>query len=111
MKFKNPSSSVEVEELQTAVNWMEGQLNLLVAFITSNEESRSAFLAFAKIVANAKLPPESKEMQKVAQILTSGLTPPGNSVRPSGDSDSPPSEQTSELGSNVIQFPQPNSDK
>jgi hypothetical protein len=111
MKLKIPvnlnEAIIAIADLQAAANWMEGQLNLLLSFITSSPKNKESFVEYAGAIANADLPPENEEMQKVAKILSAGM----NTATKHNDTNSPdennslPVGKKSDLGSNVLQFP------
>lgn len=93
--------------LQTKVDWLQGQSNLLLGFITASPENLQSFARFAKL-ASETIEEERKEMRHVAQvlldrglsrILTNDKSPPPN------DGGSPPTPSVPSLGANVIQFP------
>jgi len=111
MKLKMPGdlneAIIAITELQAAANWMEGQLNLLLSFITSNPKNKESFAEYMHVIANADLPPENEEMQKVAKILSAGMNavPPRNDTTSPDGNNSPPDGEKSDPGSNVLQFP------
>ena len=89
MKLKIPvnlnEAIIAIADLQAAANWMEAELNLLLSFITSSPKNKESFVEYAGAIANADLPPENEEMQKVAKILFAGM----NTATKHNDTNSP----------------------
>ena len=81
MQLKLPSNLNEaiiaISELQTAVSWLEGQLNLLQSFVLSSQGNVEAFAKYSAEIAKPNgLNTESmKNMKSVAQtLLAEGLS-------------------------------------
>ncbi|HRW67006.1 MAG TPA: hypothetical protein P5032_14910 [Candidatus Competibacter sp.] len=98
---------VAIAELQTKIDWLQGQSNLLLGFITASPENLRNFARFVKTVSETK-EEERKEMRYVAQVLLDG----GLSRLLTDDKFPPPNSGGSPLGpispspgANVIQFP------
>lgn len=98
---------VAIAELQTKADWLQGQANLLLWFITASPENLKNFARFAKFASETK-EEERKEMRHVAQaLLDGGLSQILTNDRspPPSDGGSHPAPSAPSLGANVIQFP------
>ena len=96
-------SFTAIAVLQSSVTSLQGYLSLLLAFITSTEESKKKFRKFIKLAANADIPKENREMQQAARILDLAypeMDDPQSPDKQKGSHQSKPS-----LGENVILFP------
>ncbi|WP_295584154.1 hypothetical protein [uncultured Lamprocystis sp.] len=96
-------SFTAIAVLQSSVTSLQGYLSLLLAFITSTEESKKEFRKFIKLAANADIPKENREMQQAARILDLAypeMDDPQSPDKQKGSHQSKPS-----LGENVILFP------
>lgn len=98
---------IAIGELQVKAEWLQGQSNLLLGFITASPENLKSFARFATIAA-ATTEEERKEMRHVAQVLLNGglsqLLPNDTPPPPIGGG-SPPAPSSPPLGANIIQFP------
>jgi len=92
---------VRVAELTAKSNFLEGQCNLLLAFITPDPQSRARFATMSEAFAVDQR--QSEATREVArQLLDGGLS----QYLPSGHSwKKQPSQKPHAVGSNIIQFP------
>ena len=90
---------IAIAELQSRSKWLEGQNNLLLAFLTNNKSSQLAFKSFVIDVVNSNQFPEDSELKSVARHLL-GLN---HTPTPKGTKTSSENEQ--HLESNIIQCP------
>ena len=98
-----PDGFKAIAVLQSTVLHLQGQLNLILSFITSTEDSKKAFRDFVKLAANADIPKENHRMQQAARILD--LMYPETDGPQSHDKPKGPPQSQSSIGSNVILFP------
>ena len=104
MKTKIPTtieeSMIAIAELQSAINYFQGQINLLLGFVTNIPENREDFSHFVQAIAESDAQ-NIEEMKTVARdMITHGLLKNLSPQEPppsSGGSHSP--------GSKIIQFP------
>ncbi|WP_454832573.1 hypothetical protein [Pseudoxanthomonas wuyuanensis] len=90
-----------IAELQVRAEWLQGQSNLLLGFVTSSPKNLEAFANFSTLIA-ADTNPLNQEMRAVAQrALADGLAKHVSAQPP----DPPASPSPVGNGSNVIQFP------
>ena len=94
-------SMTEIIKLQAITEWLQGQNDLLLGFITSEPDSRKSFAHFLQLVAESK----EESLKDSAVMARTMLKPLAGNLSSPQQQPSPTSPDKPSPESNVIQFP------